>query len=134
MMVESMPLGQLLLLAISALPLTLAGSCPYVSGNHARDNAPQYHSESILKPRYSPDGPGFGQCPRKPNVAGGGTRSKDWWPCELSLDVLRQNTDKINPLGGNFDYATEFANLDGKSSLSCSARTLYVGANMDTND
>jgi len=38
----------------------------------------------------------------------------DWWPCELNLAVLRQNTDETNPLGGDFDYPSEFAKLDGR--------------------
>jgi catalase-peroxidase len=111
---ESMALGQLLVLAISVLPLTSAVSCPYVRGNQARDaGIPLPHPESILEPRYNQD-EDFGRCSRKSKVAGGGARSEDWWPCELNLAVLRQNTDESNPLGGAFDYATEFAKLDGR--------------------
>jgi catalase-peroxidase len=119
---ESMALRQLLMLAISALPLTSAVSCPYVRGNHARDAAiPISHPESILEPRYNEDAD-FGRCSRKSKVGGGGARSTDWWPCELNLAVLRQNTDESNPLGGDFDYATEFAKLDGRYfQLDCQA-------------
>lgn len=108
LMSKSISWRHLLVLAISALPVTSALSCPYARGN---DPAP--HPESILEPRYSPDGPNFGECPRKSKVAGGGTRSWDWWPCELSLRVLRQNAKETIPLGRNFDYASEFSKVDG---------------------
>jgi catalase (peroxidase I) len=32
--------------------------------------------------------------------------------------VLRQNADKVNPFDDDFDYATEFAKLDGKKPIS----------------
>jgi catalase-peroxidase len=37
---------------------------------------------------------------------------RDWWPNQLDLEILRQNSDKSNPLGRDFDYAAEFAKLD----------------------
>ncbi|RFU31688.1 hypothetical protein B7463_g4643, partial [Scytalidium lignicola] len=111
-MPESTSVGRLLALTVCALSLapslTSAASCPWVAGNQASDAVPR----SVLEARFSPDGPDFGRCPRKSKVAGGGTRSKDWWPCELSLDVLRQNTQRANPLDADFDYATAFAQLD----------------------
>jgi catalase-peroxidase len=135
-MLQSMPLSQLVLLAISALPLTSAVSCPYIGSNGARGNAPRIpHPESILEPRYSPEGADFGRCSRKSKVAGGGTRSGDWWPCDLNLAVLRQNGDKSNPWDAKFDYATEFAKLDGKLSTPCGAhRNLFTLGSTDTND
>lgn len=41
-----------------------------------------------------------------------GTSNKDWWPNQLNLEVLRQNSEKSNPLGKNFDYKKEFQSLD----------------------
>jgi catalase-peroxidase len=38
----------------------------------------------------------------------------DWWPNKLNLDILAQNSELTNPLGENFDYAEEFAQLDYK--------------------
>lgn len=107
-----MSLRHLLALAL-ALPVASAASCPYIRGNEGRDSAPRVsHPEQIIEPRQTPE-TDFGRCPRRSNVAGGGTRSDDWWPCSLSLAVLRQNADKSNPLDDDFDYATEFAKLDG---------------------
>lgn len=109
-----MPSLNLLTLAVSALPLAAAASCPFGHGNEARDAAvPMMHPEAIIQGRASPAGPDFGRCPRKSKVAGGGTRSTDFWPCELNLAVLRQNADKANPLDADFDYAAAFAKLDG---------------------
>ncbi|MGI6414840.1 MAG: catalase/peroxidase HPI [Thermoguttaceae bacterium] len=38
--------------------------------------------------------------------------NRDWWPNQLNLDVLHQNSLKGNPMGEGFDYAKEFSNLD----------------------
>jgi catalase-peroxidase len=38
--------------------------------------------------------------------------NKDWWPDQLDLDILHQNSAKSDPLGADFDYAAEFAKLD----------------------
>jgi len=51
------------------------------------------------------------KCPFN-HAAGGGTQNKDWWPNQLRVDLLHQHSDKSNPLGGAFDYATAFKQLD----------------------
>lgn len=38
--------------------------------------------------------------------------NKDWWPNSLNLDVLRQNSEKSNPMGQDFDYIKAFQKLD----------------------
>lgn len=45
-------------------------------------------------------------------TAGGGTRNRDWWPNQLNLGVLRQNSALSNPMGESFNYAAEFKSLD----------------------
>ena len=40
------------------------------------------------------------------------TTNSDWWPNQLNLEVLRQNSEKSNPMGENFDYVKEFESLD----------------------
>ncbi|MBK8698501.1 MAG: catalase/peroxidase HPI [Saprospiraceae bacterium] len=37
---------------------------------------------------------------------------KDWWPNQLDLSVLRQNSAKSNPMGSNFNYQEAFKSLD----------------------
>jgi len=44
--------------------------------------------------------------------AGGGTRNRDWWPDQLKLNILRQHSEKSNPMGDEFNYAKEFTSLD----------------------
>ena len=39
-------------------------------------------------------------------------KNKEWWPNQLNLDVLRQNSELSNPMGSKFDYAKEFQSLD----------------------
>jgi catalase-peroxidase len=59
----------------------------------------------------------IGKCPfhngsMKHNVGGGGTRNRDWWPNQLKLSILRQNSSLSDPMGDNFNYAEEFKSLD----------------------
>jgi len=44
--------------------------------------------------------------------AGGGTRNRDWWPNQLKLNILRQNSSLSNPMGEKFNYAEAFKSLD----------------------
>lgn len=42
-----------------------------------------------------------------------GVRSvRDWWPNQLNLKILHQNTADSNPMGADFNYAEEFSKLD----------------------
>ena len=45
-------------------------------------------------------------------AAGGGTTNQDWWPNQLRLNVLRQNSELSNPMEDDFDYTKEFESLD----------------------
>jgi catalase-peroxidase len=38
--------------------------------------------------------------------------NRDWWPNQLDLRPLHQNSPMSNPMGADFDYAAEFAKLD----------------------
>lgn len=44
--------------------------------------------------------------------AGSGTRNRDWWPNQLKLNVLRQNSSLSDPMDESFNYAKEFKSLD----------------------
>jgi len=37
---------------------------------------------------------------------------KDWWPNQIDLRILHQNSPQSNPLGPDFNYAEEFQKLD----------------------
>jgi len=41
-----------------------------------------------------------------------GRTNRDWWPNQLSLDILHQKGISGNPMGDDFDYAKEFKSLD----------------------
>ena len=41
-----------------------------------------------------------------------GTTNRDWWPNRLDLKALQQNPPAADPMGPDFDYATEFESLD----------------------
>ena len=51
-------------------------------------------------------------------VSNGGTghrghqTARDWWPNHLKLDLLHAHSELSNPMGEDFDYATEFKKLD----------------------
>jgi catalase-peroxidase len=42
----------------------------------------------------------------------GGTTNRDWWPNQLNVNVLAQNSPKSDPMGRDFDYVAEFKTLD----------------------
>ncbi len=45
-------------------------------------------------------------------TAGSGTSNRDWWPKQLNLKMLHQNSNLSNPMGEEFKYAEEFKKLD----------------------
>lgn len=45
-------------------------------------------------------------------AAGGGTTNRDWWPNSLNLNILRQHSEKANPMDPDFNYAEAFKSLD----------------------
>ncbi len=48
----------------------------------------------------------------KKGTAGSGTSNKDWWPNQLNLKILHQNSNLSNPMGNDFKYSEEFKKLD----------------------
>src|SRR5689334_17607194 len=57
-----------------------------------------------------------GKCPFISGVlkqsAGGGTGNRDWWPDQLNLSILRQNSSLSDPMDKDFNYAEAFKTLD----------------------
>lgn len=45
-------------------------------------------------------------------VTGRGRTNRDWWPNQLNLKLLHQNSSLSNPMGEEFNYALEFKKLD----------------------
>ncbi len=56
---------------------------------------------------------GYSTKPEEPKAAAGaGTRNRDWWPNQLKISILRQNSPLSDPMDKDFDYAAEFNSLD----------------------
>jgi catalase-peroxidase len=63
---------------------------------------------------------GENECPvlagaRARHTAAGAWSNRDWWPNQLNLQMLHQNSNLCNPMDSGFDYATEFQKLDLES-------------------
>ena len=57
-----------------------------------------------------------GKCPvmhgANKQMATGSTANRHWWPNQLNLKILSQNTAEVSPMGKGFDYAKAFSALD----------------------
>ncbi len=58
-----------------------------------------------------------GKCPvmggsNAGHTATGSSAIQHWWPNQLNLTMLHQNSPASDPMGGDFDYAAEFNSLD----------------------
>ena len=62
------------------------------------------------------DGSNDAKCPvmhgAQPNATFGVRSNRDWWPNQLNLKILHQNSALSDPMGAGFDYAEEFKKLD----------------------
>ncbi len=57
--------------------------------------------------------PVMGQpAPPSRHTVGSAKTTQDWWPNQLNLRILHQNSPRGNPMGSRFRYAEEFAKLD----------------------
>jgi len=45
-------------------------------------------------------------------ISSGATSNRDWWPKQLNLSILHQNSNLSNPMDPKFNYAEEFKKLD----------------------
>ena len=46
------------------------------------------------------------------SAVSGGISNRDWWPNQLNLKILHQNSPASNPMGKEFNYAGEFKKLN----------------------
>jgi len=53
-----------------------------------------------------------GKCPVMHGARPGGRSNRDWWPNQLNLKILQQNSPLSDPMGKDFNYAEEFKKLD----------------------
>src|SRR5271157_4000477 len=61
---------------------------------------------------------------KRPMITSGvrGTSNQDWWPNQLNLKILHQQSSLSNPMGKEFNYAEEFKKLD----LDAAKKDLYA--------
>jgi len=102
------------------MTLTIRAACLF-AGVAAISLTPSVQSQESAGPPNAGASGSAEQCP----VIGGSHRPvadrptaaghysvQDWWPNQLNLQILSQNSAKSNPMGADFDYAREFGRLD----------------------
>lgn len=96
----------LAVIAICSLPLLVAGSVL------AQDR----YDKSSTAAKSTDEKSDLSKCPVMGGTlqppAAGATSNNDWWPNQLNLQILHQNSPQGNPLGQDFNYAEEFKTLD----------------------
>ncbi|MGM0944520.1 MAG: catalase/peroxidase HPI [Bacteroidota bacterium] len=55
---------------------------------------------------------GYSGATKKSSSAMRATSNTEWWPNQLNLQLLRQNSELSNPMGPDFNYIEEFKSLD----------------------
>ncbi len=65
---------------------------------------PFHHMHGGAAKPAAPSAPSAPSTPARTN--------RDWWPNQLNLKVLHQNSALSDPMGAGFDYAAEFKTLD----------------------
>lgn len=69
-------------------PTTMSSNCPVISNMHPAESR---------------------------HTAAGAMTNRDWWPNQLNLGILHQNSNKSNPMSNGFRYSEEFKKLDLKA-------------------
>ena len=93
-----------------------AGANPHAAGSaanpHAAAGAVNPHAAAGANPHAAAGAnPHAGMNPHT-GMRPSGTTNKDWWPNQLNVSMLRQNSEKSNPMGPDFSYIKAFKSLD----------------------
>ena len=93
-----------------------AGANPHAAGSaanpHAAAGAVNPHAAAGVNPHAAAGAnPHAGMNPHT-GMKPSGTTNKDWWPNQLNVSMLRQNSEKSNPMGPDFSYIKAFKSLD----------------------
>jgi len=86
---------------------------PHVKTNQPSD--PDRRRTDVSDKKDATESVSESENPRIPSPTVKATRprnNQDWWPNQPDLSVLRGHSPRSNPMGGEFDYAEEFKNLD----------------------
>ena len=98
--------GLLGLVALSGGLAALSGGCAAPTKSdvaQATENMPAMTGDISKCPVMSP---------AQRHTAAGAYSNGDWWPNQLNLAILHQQSPASSPMGPDFDYAKEFAKLD----------------------
>lgn len=80
----------------------LAMTAAFANGN--KGECPMGHGTASAAPSS--------ETTQKREAAIKATKNEHWWPGKLNLEVLRQNSEKSDPMGPNFNYINEFKSID----------------------
>ena len=89
---------------VAAMGMSQEATCPVTgkTASSSESNAYESHGTMTSKSQAAPAEKGSAQI----------NNNKEWWPNQLNLDLLRQNSSMSNPMGADFDYNKEFKKLD----------------------
>ena len=89
---------------VTAMGMSQEATCPVTgkTASSSESNAYESHGTMTSKSQAAPAEKGSAQI----------NKNKEWWPNQLNLDLLRQNSSMSNPMGADFDYNKEFKKLD----------------------
>jgi catalase-peroxidase len=89
---------------VAAMGMSQEATCPVTgkTASSSESNAYESHGTMTSKSQGAPAEKGSAQM----------NKNKEWWPNQLNLDLLRQNSSMSNPMGADFDYNKEFKKLD----------------------
>ena len=88
------------------MPTSKLGKCAFVALAALLAVLPLDAQEGKPPDHYDPQASAGGA------MTGKAMTNKDWWPNQLDLEILHQNSLESNPLGVEFDYAAAFQKLD----------------------
>jgi len=89
------------------------GVNPHSAGVNPHGSGPNSNPTDYKAAEYTPEnGENTTAALRNNRSVRNGQTNRDWWPNQLDLTVLRQNSNLSNPMGPNFNYRKEFNSLD----------------------
>jgi catalase-peroxidase len=106
----SMTGGMVLAQASSSNPLAEDGGQQVADRQQSQPAGP--HGESMAAGGKCPVTGAMQSPAAHGNTAAGSMSYRDWWPNQLNLQILHQNSAQSNPMGKDFNYAEAFKKLD----------------------
>jgi catalase-peroxidase len=86
--------------------------CPITGNASAVSKCPVTGLVFAAAAQPGPEGGAPAAAPAAGAPMTGPATNRDWWPNQLNLKILHQNSPAGNPMGPNFNYVAEFQKLD----------------------